>query len=146
VVREGTARSLKWRGITFPVAGKTGTTNNYRDAWFVGYTPDILALVWVGFDNEESILAEGSAAALPIWVDLMNAIPQHISRNWFKMPPGIVTGKVCSQSGQLAVGFGCPEPIEEIFLTGNGPAGYCQLPQHAGPLKRIMRGVTDALD
>ena len=65
VVTEGTAKSAKNMGITFPVAGKTGTTNDYRDAWFVGYTPDLLVLVWVGFDNGESVSAEGAVAALP---------------------------------------------------------------------------------
>ncbi|MFQ5771413.1 MAG: hypothetical protein ACE5HX_12805, partial [bacterium] len=54
---EGTARSLKTKGISWPVAGKTGTTNDFRDAWFVGFTPDILALVWVGFDNGDTISA-----------------------------------------------------------------------------------------
>jgi len=72
VITGGTARSLKQMGISFPVAGKTGTTNDYKDAWFIGYTPDILALVWVGFDDGDSIHATGSAAALPIWVDLIN--------------------------------------------------------------------------
>ena len=72
VVTEGTARALLDRGISFPVAGKTGTTNEFRDAWFVGYTPDILALVWVGFDNGDSIHLAGATAALPIWADLVN--------------------------------------------------------------------------
>jgi penicillin-binding protein 1B len=57
VVTAGTARSLKSRGIFWPVAGKTGTTNDFKDAWFVGYTPDVLALVWVGFDNGDPIHA-----------------------------------------------------------------------------------------
>ena len=127
VVTEGTARSLAWRGITFPVAGKTGTTNNYRDAWFVGYTPDILALVWVGFDNGDSVDAEGSVAALPIWAELMKALPRYTSGSWFRRPPDVVTRIVCSQSGQLAVKNRCPEPLEEIFLKKNVPTKYCTL-------------------
>ena len=71
VVEEGTARSLKDMGIHFPVGGKTGTTNNYKDAWFVGYTPNILALVWVGFDDGSPVHASGAGAALPIWAELM---------------------------------------------------------------------------
>jgi penicillin-binding protein 1B len=130
VVTEGTAKSAKNMGITFPVAGKTGTTNEYRDAWFVGYTPDVLVLVWVGFDNGESVSAEGAVAALPIWADLIRAIPQYISGEWFTMPPGVVKEKVCSQSGQLAVERGCPEPVEEVFLEGNVPIEYCRIPEH----------------
>jgi penicillin-binding protein 1B len=125
VVTDGTARSLAWRGITFPVAGKTGTTNDYRDAWFVGYTPDILALVWVGFDNADSVCAEGSVAALPIWAELMRALPQYTSGSWFRRPPGVVTRIVCSQSGERAVTNRCPEPMEEIFLEKNVPTEYC---------------------
>jgi penicillin-binding protein 1B len=127
VVTDGTARSLARIGITFPVAGKTGTTNGYRDAWFVGYTPDILALVWVGFDNEDSVHAGGAIAALPIWAELMKALPQYKSESWFRKPPDVVTRKVCSQSGQLAVISRCPEPMEEIFLKNNVPSKYCPL-------------------
>jgi penicillin-binding protein 1B len=127
VVTDGTARPLAWRGITFPVAGKTGTTNGYRDAWFVGYTPDILALVWVGFDNDDSVYAGGATAALPIWAELMKALPQYTSKSWFRKPPDVVTRKVCSQSGQLAVISRCPEPLEEIFLKNNVPSKYCPL-------------------
>jgi penicillin-binding protein 1B len=130
VVTEGTAKSAQNMGITFPVAGKTGTTNEYRDAWFVGYTPDVLVLVWVGFDNGESVSVEGAVAALPIWADLASAIPQYVSGDWFTMPPGVVKEKVCPQSGQLAVESGCPEPVEEVFLEGNVPIEYCQIPEH----------------
>jgi penicillin-binding protein 1B len=127
VVTDGTARSLAWRGITFPAAGKTGTTNDYRDAWFVGYTPDILALVWVGFDNADSVGAEGSVAALPIWAEFMRALPQYTSGRWFRKPPGVVTRLVCSQSGERAVINRCPESMEEIFLEKNVPTNYCPL-------------------
>jgi penicillin-binding protein 1B len=65
VVKNGTGRTLANKGISWPVAAKTGTTNNSRDAWFIGYTPDILALVWVGFDNGDTIKATGAQAALP---------------------------------------------------------------------------------
>jgi len=127
VVEDGTARSLKDRGISFPAAGKTGTTNQYRDAWFVGYTPDILALVWVGFDNGDPIHATGATAALPIWADLMNAIPQHVSGGWFRMPPGVVKKTVCCESGKPAVANGCPDTMEEFFLEGHVPQTECPL-------------------
>lgn len=129
VVIEGTGKSLKNLGVTFPVAGKTGTTNDYRDAWFVGYTPDILALVWVGFDNGDTVSVEGAVAALPIWADLMRAVPQCTSGDWFMAPPGVVRKTICSQSGLLTVA-GCPEPIEEVFLTENVPAEHCLIPEH----------------
>jgi len=127
VVEEGTASSLKNIGISFPVGGKTGTTNNFKDAWFVGYTPDILALVWVGFDDGSSIHASGAKAALPIWAEIINALPQYVSENWFKMPPGVVKRMVCSESGQLDVNNRCPRPVEEFFLADNVPTDYCTI-------------------
>jgi len=129
VVTEGTARSLLSRGISFPAAGKTGTTNDTRDAWFVGYTPDILALVWVGFDNGDSIFAGGSAAALPIWADLMKSLPQYTSGGWFRQPPDVVTRTICRESGLLAVTDACPETMEEFFLSKNVPVDFCRFHQ-----------------
>lgn len=142
VVTEGTARSLRDRGITFPAAGKTGTTNDFKDAWFVGYTPDVLALVWVGFDDNQSIQATGAAAALPIWADLMEAIPERVSGEWFRVPPGVVKRVVCLESGELAVSEVCPAPREEYFLEENAPVRSCTLHQ-VGPFKKLMRGIKD---
>jgi penicillin-binding protein 1B len=139
VVTEGTARPLKRSGISFPVAGKTGTTNNFRDAWFVGYTPNILALVWVGFDNEDSIHATGSTAALPIWADLINSVPQYISDDWFRMPPGVEKRKLCSQTGKIAT-WRCPESIQDYVLTGRGPLQRCPLHQRENGLKGLIGG------
>ncbi len=145
VVKEGTARSLQWRGVSWPVAGKTGTTNDFRDAWFVGYTPDILALVWVGFDNGDPIEATGAAAALPIWADLMNAIPQYRSETDFKMPTGVEKILVCSVTGRPAVA-GCPEPAEVYFLAGHTPEGHCPLHDKGGFAGKIIKGVKDLID
>jgi penicillin-binding protein 1B len=103
----------------------------------VGYTPNILALVWVGFDNQDSIFATGSAAALPIWADLMNAIPQHVSGSWYKMPAGVVKETVCSESGLLAHG-GCLEPMEEIFLKENVPTVFCPIHKKPGLFRKIF--------
>ena len=140
VVTEGTARSLKNRGIFWPVAGKTGTTNDFRDAWFVGYTPDILALVWVGFDNGEPILATGSSAALPIWAELMNSIPQYISEARFKVPPGVEKRLICDVTGLLANENACPQPTEEYFLADKVPTEHCRLHSKSG-LKDLIEGV-----
>jgi penicillin-binding protein 1B len=139
VITEGTAQSLLEKGISWPVAGKTGTTNNCRDAWFVGYTPEILALVWVGFDNGDSIFSTGAKAAMPIWADLMKDSPQFISENWFRMPPGCIKKTVCSESGLLAVENGCPHPVEEIFLKENRPTLKCPLHRKQGSFDRITR-------
>ena len=145
VITRGTAHSLKQMGISFPVAGKTGTTNEYKDAWFVGYTPDILALVWVGFDDGDSIHAPGSAAALPIWAELINSIPQYISGETFHIPPGVVRLNICPESGLLAVPHACPKPLEEVFLEENVPKEYCSIHRLLHPFERIINEVRDFL-
>ncbi len=129
VVEGGTAKTLRDKGIYFPVAAKTGTTNDFKDAWFVGYTPDILALVWVGFDNGDPIDLSGGIAALPIWADLIAAIPQHVSEKRFKSPAGIVQKEICEKSGMIATP-GCVLTIKEFFLAENTPKGVCTL--HGG--------------
>jgi penicillin-binding protein 1B len=139
-VVEGTAKSLKNYGISFPTAGKTGTTSNFRDAWFIGYTPDILALVWVGFDNGDSVHATGSGAALPIWADLMRSIPQHLSGTWFQIPPGIVKRKICPESGLLPRAFACPVKQEEVFLEENVPNSKCTV-HKVRIFDNIMEGI-----
>jgi penicillin-binding protein 1B len=152
VTQRGTAGALRDMGISFPVAGKTGTTNDFRDAWFVGYTPDILALVWVGFDDGAPIMASGSAAALPIFADLMKAIPQHLSGEWFQAPPGVVTLTICPDSGQLAVPGRCPTPEEEVFLAENRPDEPCPRHPPSGwdrgiePLRNILRGLKNLFE
>jgi penicillin-binding protein 1B len=142
-VEQGTARSLKDMGIHFPVAGKTGSTNDFKDGWFVGYTPEIMALIWVGFDDGTSLQAPASALTLPIWADLMNSIPQHVSGSWFKAPPDIVVETVCKESGQLALAPGCPETLEEVFLAENPPKERCTLHRGLGPLEGVIKGVKD---
>ena len=111
----------------------------------MGYTPDILALVWVGFDNGDSTGATGAAAALPIWADLMNAIPQYRSEADFKMPSGVEKIRVCSVTGRPAVA-GCPKPVEVYFLADRKPDGYCPLHDKGGIAGKIMKGVKDLID
>ena len=142
-IDHGTGRSLRSFGIDWPVAGKTGTTNNYRDAWFIGYTPDILALVWVGFDNGDPIKATGAEAALPIWANIMKAIPHHISKNNFRVPDGVVKRYVCTDDGQVIVSKSCAEPSEEYFLAENAPQESIR---QSGPpkiLQQIIKGIKD---
>ena len=141
VVENGTGRSLKTLGINWPVAGKTGTSNDYRDAWFIGYTPDILALVWVGFDNGDSIRAAGAAAALPIWAELMKAIPQYISGNQFRVPDGVVKRPVCTADGKAFVSSNCFRPYEEYFLAENAPPEAAFSGGKPQILERLIKGI-----
>lgn len=144
-VEQGTARSLKDMGIRFPAAGKTGTTNEFKDGWFVGYTPEVMALIWVGFDDGTSLQAPSSALTLPLWADLMSAIPHHVSGSWFKTPPDIVVETVCKESGQRALASGCPLTLEEYFLAENTPKERCTLHRGLGPLEGVIKGVKDFL-
>jgi len=139
VVTEGTARNLK---PGFPLAAKTGTSNDYKDAWFVGYTPEFMALVWVGFDDGDSLGLSGAAAAMPIWSDLVRRCPWLGSGLDFSPPPGVVTQTICADSGQVATSA-CPHSMAEYYEEGHVPAEYC--PQHrpAGAFDQLMKGVRD---
>jgi penicillin-binding protein 1A len=109
VMERGTAASAKNLGFTKPAAGKTGTTNDFKDAWFVGYTTSLTCGVWVGLDKPETIIQKGygSALALPIWVDVMKAAsPQRYPANNFQPPVPLRRVTVCSVSNQLATS-GC---------------------------------------
>ncbi len=120
-VQHGTGQALASWGVHFPVAGKTGTTNNYRDAWFVGYTPDLLALVWVGFDDGGSLNVSGAQAALPIWAAIMRAIPHQISGVAFRAPADVVRHPVCTRHGFPDVTGDCQATGEEWFEATNVP-------------------------
>ena len=76
------------------MAGKTGTTNDYKDAWFVGFTPKLLTLIWVGYDEEEKVGLTGSAAALPMWIDFMKTATPFYDEQDFKIPDGILEFRV----------------------------------------------------
>jgi penicillin-binding protein 1B len=147
VTVQGTASSLKRLGIHPPVAGKTGTTNDSRDAWFVGYTPEILALVWVGCDDGSSMGGTGASAALPIWADLMRRIPQYLSGAWFQRPSGIVDRVICAESGQLAITGRCPQPVRELFLEGLAPTESCPLHRPPrNPFQKFYEEVKEFVD
>ena len=123
VVQHGTGWRLK--ALNRPVAGKTGTTNNLHDAWFVGYTPGYATGVWVGFDEEQSLgIGEtGSKAASPIWVAFMEAILKGKPAQVFQVPEGVVFAKIDAETGLLAI----PESkdtIFECFKEGTVPTDY----------------------
>lgn len=106
------------------------------DAWFVGYTTDLVIGVWVGFDDERPIKLTGAQAALPIWSKLAaRLIPR--DQPDFPMPEGVVERRIDPQTGQLATAQ-CPEPITEVFIGGTEPADYCEV--HGGGLwERLKR-------
>jgi len=129
VIEHGTGRGVRKRGFDAPAAGKTGTTSRLRDAWFVGYTPDLAALVWVGFDQDQRGNLSGSSAALPIWTDFMEASALYPPRD-FSPPPRIVFKKV-NEKGLI-----CDEDgLEEAFIEGTEPQESCE----KGLLKWIKR-------
>lgn len=126
VIERGTARAARKRGLSRPAAGKTGTTNDYGDAWFVGFTPDLLTAVWVGFDQRRSLNLAGADAALPMWIDFMTHATAGLPPTPFIPPPGVVTVRIDRLSGQLATPM-CPDTIEEAFYQGDEPTSPCPL-------------------
>ena len=135
VIQRGTASKAKVLGLQGTVAGKTGTTDGYRDAWFVGYTSDVVIGVWVGFDDERSLRLAGSQAALPIWMELARrVIPPNVSP--FVMPTGVIIRDIDPKTGQLAT-FQCPERVSEVFIEGTEPSVYCEV--HGGGIWERLR-------
>ena len=128
VLNHGTGVKAKALGVRGPVAGKTGTTDGYRDAWFVGYTSDMAIGVWVGFDDERPLQLTGAQAALPIWSEMAVRLIPRDQRD-FEMPMGVVQRKIDPKTGQLATSQ-CPEQLQEFFITGTEPTSYCEV--HGG--------------
>jgi penicillin-binding protein 1B len=126
VINSGTGREIRARGFTARAAGKTGTTNDNRDAWFVGYTPDILCAVWVGYDDNEPLGLSGAQAALPIWTRFMKAAVSGKEKERFAPPRGIVFAEIDPSTGQLAKDS-CPNKIREAFRRGTEPNTLCRL-------------------
>ncbi len=124
VLRSGTARASGRWGLSEIAAGKTGTTDGLRDAWFVGYTPGLAVGVWVGMDDGSPIGLTGAQAALPIWAAVMRAAVRRAPPQPFASPPGIVMASVDRDTGRLA-SFWCGggPVIEEAFRTGSEPRG-----------------------
>src|SRR5229473_2769177 len=94
VINNGTGEGARKRGFIRPAAGKTGTTNDSKDAWFAGFTPNLLAVVWTGFDKKEELGLTGAQAALPIWTSFMMAATSSSPAVDFSPPPDIVVEKV----------------------------------------------------
>jgi penicillin-binding protein 1B len=124
VVERGTARAVRAAGIVGPLAGKTGTTDDERDAWFVGFSPELVAAVWIGFDEPRSLGLPSTQIALPLWIRFVREATGGRVRGAF-LPPGDVEElEVHPRTGALALA-GCPERRAEYFLLGTEPAQVC---------------------
>jgi penicillin-binding protein 1A len=118
VVCCGTASDIPARGFTRPAGGKTGTTNDYSDAWFVGFTPQVVCCVWTGVDERRSLGSgvTGAVAAVPVWVPIMIALHRHLPEMDFDMPEGIKTEQLCDESHLIATDA-CPHVKTDYFLS-----------------------------
>jgi len=136
VMNRGTGYGVR-RDFKFyhPAGGKTGTTNDNTNAWFIGFTPDIVAGVWVGLDDFQYNLGPGMAgavAALPFWGKFMKTVYDSvdINRNAFTVSPGIESLKICNETKKLATPY-CPDAYEEVFNIKYRPTETCE--KHTGP-------------
>src|SRR5438876_892566 len=130
VVDRGTGRPAREAGLTGSAAGKTGTTDDTRDAWFVGFPPEVVAGVWVGLGGGGPTGLTGAQGALPIWTDFVRATSGEASERDFPVPDDIVWRDVDPESGQLATA-GCPITRREPFLAGSEPQEPCPLHREA---------------
>jgi penicillin-binding protein 1B len=125
VLNEGTAAPARSMGFTLDAAGKTGTTNDQRDAWFVGFTPELLTVVWVGIDDNEPLGLTGARAALPIWTDYMiHALAGRESVE-FAVPEDITFTDVDRMTGKLPTPA-CPMTVHSAFIEGTVPSQSCE--------------------
>ena len=134
VVEEGTGTGAKVLGI--PVAGKTGTTNDFTDAWFVGYAPNLVTGTWVGFDDIRSLGRgeAGASAALPIWISYMGTALWHITPMEFPVPEEITYVKIDPYNGLLA-SPGMTDFTVEVFKKGTEPTLMSSAGSSAGGVR-----------
>ncbi|MEO0078830.1 MAG: PBP1A family penicillin-binding protein, partial [candidate division WOR-3 bacterium] len=133
VVDEGTATAIRRVGYTGPAAGKTGTTDDYTDNWFVGYTPELTCGIWVGYDQRRPVFkgATGGVVCAPMWGEFMKAArPDSAATDSFPVPDRILSLPVCELSGKLATPT-CPRVRYEVFVLGTEPRRSC--PLHGRP-------------
>jgi penicillin-binding protein 1A len=144
VVDRGTAAAARQWGVTFPAGGKTGTTDEYKDAWFVGFTSSLVVGVWVGFDQPQSIGKDAFAAryALPIWADFVRRTVAQRPADAFSVPAGLRQVKLCSVS-YLQPTEGCPTYTEYFKEDDSIPSRLC--PIHRATLKQQVRRTFEGL-
>jgi membrane carboxypeptidase/penicillin-binding protein len=128
VIDEGTGKTVRMMGLDVPCAGKTGTTDEYTDGWFIGFTPELAIGVWTGFDEKITMGRNrtGARAALPIWVDVMRAAYRSGYGPDFPRPEKIAEATICEESGLLATPY-CKIVRREIFIEGMEPVRQCDL-------------------
>ncbi len=124
VAERGTASGVRSTGLRGPVAGKTGTTDGEHDLWFVGYTPELVVAVWLGFDEPRSLGVPSSVGALPIWRRFVKDLTGGTVRGVFRQPAGVERAEIEPTTGALALA-GCPERRAEFFLAGTLPEHTC---------------------
>ena len=153
VINAGTAYRARQSGFTLPAAGKTGTTNDYVDAWFVGFTPKLVTGVWIGFDQPKTIIRNGYAGeiAVPLWAGFMKVATKDDKPEWLARPANVIGTNVCRISGKLPAG-GC-DHVEvvnrdgflekrsmiytEYFVKGTQPTEQCPLHEDRGFLDAL---------
>jgi penicillin-binding protein 1B len=126
VINEGTGAGARAAGFTQDAAGKSGTTNDLRDAWFVGFTPELLTVVWVGLDDNQPLGLTGTQAALPIWTTFMQRALAGMPSTTFEPPDGITFAEIDRDTGKLAT-YACPRTFREAFIQGTEPLEICDL-------------------
>ncbi|HME96701.1 MAG TPA: PBP1A family penicillin-binding protein [Methylomirabilota bacterium] len=135
VINAGTGAAARSLGVPGAVAGKTGTTNEGRDAWFVGYSRNLLALVWIGFDDGTPAGLSGAEGALPIWSEFMRQALDVYPAGPFAEPTGITHAKIDLTNGRTATAY-CPLVATEVFLAGTEPPACVE---HGGVTEQIGR-------
>jgi penicillin-binding protein 1A len=138
----GARAKLDSANSLIPVAGKTGTTTDKKDAWFVGYTPYYAAALWIGNDRPEE-LADGSGMAASLWQHVMMRIHEGLEAKNYEKPADIVEKIVCSTSGNLANRY-CRSTRNEVFLLGTEPDGICRI--HAAPPPPIEEPAVETVE
>jgi penicillin-binding protein 1A len=122
--------AIKNTGFKYEAYGKTGTTDNWKDAWFIGFTPELATAVWVGFDDYSLSLGvhnTGGQIAAPIWSSFMyRALTEYPQVTKITRPDGVVSVRICARSGMLPTSA-CREVIDENFITGSEPGDSCEL-------------------
>jgi len=139
VINEGTGYAIRRVGFGYPAAGKTGTTDDYTDTWFVGYTPDLACGIWVGYDQKKTIFhgATGGGIVAPIWGEFMNGISNLIYGSDFSKPDSVVYARVCDLTGYLAT-TRCPKIRDEVFIIGSEPKQECKFHKYGIPSQEFQ--------
>jgi len=143
VVNSGTGYAARAMGFNRPAGGKTGTTNEHTDNWFIGFTPQITCAVWVGYDDKTTIGIwkgeVGATTALPIWTEFMKSACSDMPVEDFVVPEGIFTASICLESGKLASPR-CSRVVTDVFTEKTLPKSQCDLKHYGDSSARDKEG------